>query len=163
MAARLLLLLLCLLGALAGVPAAASASAGSSEPAAVRVVSADSTASARAVRCRDASGSGMPSADFEGTMRAIPGTRRMSMRFQLQEHFAAGSWVKVLAPALRRWRRSSAGVHDFGFVQRIENLRLEGAYRVVVRFHWLDRQGRVIRSAKRASNACPAVEPFPLG
>jgi hypothetical protein len=148
MVVRHILLAAAVAGGLAAFPAAAAADPG---------------VSARALRCRTAAGSGMPSADFEGAMRAVPGTRRMSMRFELQERLAEGSWSTVRAPSLERWRRSLPGVRAFSFVQRVDNLRLEGAYRVVVRFRWLGSGGQVIRATRRASNACRAVEPFPVG
>ncbi len=122
-----------------------------------------SPASVRVLRCGVAAGSGLPWADFEGRQQAVRGTHRMAMRFEVQERLGKMPWTSVNAPALRRWRRSSPGVASFSFVQRVENLRLEGDYRVVVHFRWLARAGRVIRKARRASNACPAVEPFPGG
>ncbi len=129
--------------------------------AAPAVASASPSASARALHCQAAAGGGLPSADFEGHMKAVRGTSRMSMRFEVQEMVGGVPWTKVEAPALRRWRRSSARVASFSFVQRVENLRLEGAYRVVVSFKWLGRSGRVLRTATRVSDPCSAVEPVP--
>ncbi len=129
--------------------------------AAPTLVIAAPVASARAVHCPAAAGDGMPSADFEGRMKAVRGTHRMAMRFEVQERVGKTPWTQVKAPALRHWRRSSPGVAGFSFVQRVENLKLEGAYRVVVAFRWRDRSGRVIRTARDASDPCRAVEPVP--
>lgn len=141
------------------LPASAEASARGSQ----QVTAASAAGSVRALRCGGLTSMGMPSAAFEGHMLSVTGTHHMSMRFELQERVGATAWAKVNASALNAWRRSHAGVRHFSFVQRIENLRLEGAYRVVVSFRWLDRSGRTIRTGRRASAGCPAVEPFPSG
>jgi hypothetical protein len=129
--------------------------------AAPTLVMAAPAASARAVHCRAAAGDSLPSADFEGRMKAVRGTHRMAMRFEVQERIGTTPWTRVEASPLRHWRRSSPGVASFSFVQRVENLRLEGAYRVVVAFRWRDRSGQVIRVARDASDPCRAAEPVP--
>ena len=122
--------------------------------------SASAPASARKLHCGAAAGTRLPAADFEGRMQAVSGTQRMSMRFEIQERIGKSPWSRAKSPALR-WRRSAAGVRQFSFVQRVENLRLEGDYRVRVEFRWMGRGGRVLRSASRSSDSCPALEPFP--
>jgi len=128
--------------------------------AAPTLASAAPSATARALHC-PAGGGSLPSADFEGRMKAVRGTHRMAMRFEVQEKVGKKPWTRVDAPALRHWRRSSPGVASFSFVQRVENLRLEGAYRVVVAFRWRDRSGQTVRRASHASDPCGAAEPAP--
>ncbi len=125
------------------------------------LASATPSASARALHCPAGAGGTLPSADFEGRMKAVHGTHRMAMRFEVQEKVGTNPWTRVYAPALRHWRRSSPGVAGFSFVQRVENLRLEGAYRVVVAFRWRDRSGQTVRRASAASDPCGAAEPPP--
>lgn len=126
--------------------ALAVATAGASKPVAAEV----------AVRsCKVGDTPRSRSATFYSRMRAaaVPGTARMSMRFQLQD--AVGDGVEnVDEPALRRWRRSRPGVRAFGYTQTVAGLQAGGSYLVSVRYRWLDARGRVLREDTRKSGEC---------
>jgi len=93
---------------------------------------------------------------FTGSMPALRGTRRMSMRFDLESRGSeeAATPQRVEAPKLSRWNRSKAGVAGFVYTKRVTRLAQGRWYRAVVRFRWHDRRGRVQRSAKRVTPFC---------
>lgn len=100
---------------------------------------------------------------FTGSMPALPGTRRMSMRFDLQErgNEQAAPPRAVAAPKLSRWNRSKSGVAGFVYTKRVTRLTPGRWYRAVVRFRWHDRRGRVQRSAKRVTPFCQQPDQRP--
>lgn len=95
---------------------------------------------------------------FTGSMPAVKRTRRMSMRFDLEERGGAGAAAEssraVAAPKLARWNRSKAGVAGFVYTKRVTRLLENRWYRAVVRFRWHDARGRVIKSARRTTSFC---------
>jgi hypothetical protein len=92
---------------------------------------------------------------FTGSMPAAKGTRRMAMRFDLEERGSDPASVqRVDAPKLGRWNRSKAGVAGFVYTKRVTRLAQGRWYRAVVRFRWYDARGRVQRSAKRVTPFC---------
>jgi hypothetical protein len=94
-------------------------------------------------------------ATFQGRMRAIKGTARMAMRFELvAETPAAASPQVVDAPALSPWRRSRSGVSEFTYSQTIKGLAPGVTYRSIVSYRWYDAKGRVIERAERRSGTC---------
>jgi hypothetical protein len=101
---------------------------------------------------------------FTGSMPAMKGTHRMSMRFDLEargsEDAAAGaSPQRVAAPKLSRWNRSRAGVAGFIYTKRVTRLTVGRWYRAVVRFRWHDARGRVKRRARRVTEFCHQPDP----
>jgi hypothetical protein len=114
-------------------------------------------ASVQLTECR--ASDGMPSAEFVARMRAVPGTRRMAMRFVLQERAGGEGWRSVEYGPLEDWRRSRTLVRMFSYRQRVANLEDALAYRVVVRFRWFDEDGPAIQSAVRRSVACAPLRP----
>jgi hypothetical protein len=93
---------------------------------------------------------------FTGSMPAMRGTKRMSMRFDLEERGADETATpdRVAAPKLSRWNRSKAGVAGFVYTKRVTGLTEGRWYRAVVRFRWHDARGRVQRAAKRVTPFC---------
>ena len=93
---------------------------------------------------------------FTGAMPAMRGTRRMSMRFDLQERRSDETAVPeaVAAPKLNRWNRSKPGVAGFVYTKRVTRLTPGRWYRAIVRFRWHDARGRVQKSAKRVTPFC---------
>ena len=94
------------------------------------------------------------SAVFHARMRAVPGTRRMSIRFQLVARFAGHRPQRLDSDGLSDWHRSHRGVTRFGYSQTVKGLLQGGSYRVVVKFRWLGPHGRVLRRARRVSGPC---------
>jgi hypothetical protein len=133
--------LLALAAVALGAPAAAHA--GSLPPAFVHVTD-----------CQTGSKGAHRRATYHARMRAVPGTARMAMRFQLRERFAGHGAQALSAPALKKWRRSRPGVARFGYSQTVKNLAPGGSYRMVVRYRWYDDSGHVILRARRVSGAC---------
>jgi hypothetical protein len=140
-------MLLCALALPFALPAAAPAKA---SPARVKLVDCDITDS--------------PSqsvAAFEGRMRALPGSARMSMRFTLLERFGTPEFVPVKVPELATWRHSKPGVEVFSYTQRLKALERGGHYRMRVDFRWQDARGRTLESMRRRSGVCGRSGPLP--
>jgi CARDB protein len=93
---------------------------------------------------------------FTGSMPAVPGARRLWMRFDLWRRTTApGLGFEPLAvPGLGVWQRSAPGRSGFIFSQRVQELVAPGAYRALVRFRWYGRGGVLLRSARRLTATC---------
>jgi hypothetical protein len=103
-------------------------------------------------------------ATFSGEMTAIAGTARMAMRIEVQERLPEeGLFHTVSAPGLGVWRGSAPGVKIYQYVKQVTNLSSPADYRALVRFHWLNDKGYVIRRAERHTLQCmqPASVPAP--
>jgi hypothetical protein len=97
---------------------------------------------------------------FEGQMRAVPGASRMQMRFTLQASTPERRrWTRIDAPGFGTWLSSALGISRYVYTKRVENLLAPAAYRVQVRFRWLDAAGAVVLRAKRSSRRCRQPDP----
>ena len=95
------------------------------------------------------------SATFAAQMTAVPGTQRMSMRIEVQERTPTEPvFHTIVAPGLGLWRSSEPGVKVYKYVKELTNLAAPAAFRVQVRYRWLDDHGRLIKRAQRRSPAC---------
>ena len=133
-----ILLALCVVAVLA-VPAPAAAGG----PSSVKVTG-----------CKTATDDLDRTATFRARMKAVKGSVRMRMRFELvatpQTADAGGAERSVIG----HWRRSNRGVTTFSYSQKVRGLEAGVAYRAVVKFRWLDKDGKVIRRATRRSGDC---------
>lgn len=111
-------------------------------------------ASARVAECLRGPAPESRLAVFRGTMRRVPGTDRMAMRFKLQERVGEGRYRTVKAPGLGVWHKSRPGVRRFAYRQRVLALAEGSAYRTIVSFRWYDAGEGVLRRARRRSPAC---------
>src|SRR3954451_2901099 len=93
-------------------------------------------------------------ATFYARMHAVKGTDQMQMRFTLIDRAGDGPPAVLDNSALAQWRQPRPGVSRFGYAQSVAGLDSGGVYAVQVQFRWIDSRGRVIRSVKRASDAC---------
>ena len=94
-------------------------------------------------------------ASFAGRMRAVKGTARMAMRFELLEQTpGADEPQAVKAPQLLNWRRSKPGVKTFSYLQTVKGLSSGVTYRARVTFRWLNSAGKVIKTDERESGTC---------
>jgi hypothetical protein len=94
-------------------------------------------------------------ATFFARMDTIPGASTMSMRFQLLERLGRGApFNKLDVPALRSWHASQAGVKHFGWKQTVDNLRIGGAYKARVIYHWLSASGALIATDQHDTPTC---------
>ncbi len=101
------------------------------------------------------------SATFSGEMTALTGTARMAMRIEVQERPPGEElFHTVSAPGLGVWRGSAPGVKIYQYVKQVTNLSSPADYRALVRFHWLNDKGYVIKRAERFTATCaqPAAE-----
>ena len=95
------------------------------------------------------------SATFSGEMTAIGGTARMAMRIEVQELMPGEALFRTVnAPGLGVWRDSQSGVKIYKYVKQVTNLSSPAVYRALVRFHWLDAKGYVIKRAERHTPTC---------
>jgi hypothetical protein len=118
-------------------------------------------AGVKKVDCRKGDSPQSRSATFEGRMQALPGTRRMWMRFTLLQRGAQGPFTPVQERDLKPWRKSRRGVGSFNYSQTVNNLRSGATYRMRVSFRWLGRGGKLIRTARRISGVCAQSGPLP--
>lgn len=91
---------------------------------------------------------------FAVRMDAVPGTRRMALRFRLFERHGDRRFRRAPADGLDIWRKSRPGVSAFRYEQGVAGLRLGAIYRVVVHFRWYGAGGELIRAARVRSPAC---------
>jgi hypothetical protein len=100
------------------------------------------------------------SSTFSGEMTAITGSARMAMRIEVQERMPGEElFHTITAPGLGVWRGSEAGVKIYKYVKQVTNLSSPAIYRGLVRFHWLNDSGHVIRRVALHTPRCsePAV------
>ena len=113
------------------------------------------TASVHVTDCQTGTDAAHRLASYHAQMRAVPGTARMALRFQLIQRVPgaapqrAGSGTGVSV-----WHRSRPGVKKFGHLQTVNGLEAGTLYRTSVQFRWYDASGKVIRKAKRTSGSC---------
>jgi len=104
------------------------------------------------------------SATFSGEMMASADTGRMAILIEVQERMPGEElFHTVSAPGLGVWRGSEPGVKIYKYVKQVTNLSSPADYRALVRFHWLNDKGYVIRRAERHTLQCvqPASVPVP--
>jgi hypothetical protein len=104
------------------------------------------------------------SATFSAEMTAVAGAARMAMRIEVQERLPGEELFRtVAAPGLGVWRGSAPGVKIYQYVKQVTNLSFPADYRALVRFHWLNDKGYVIKRAERVAATCaqPATESTP--
>jgi CARDB len=91
---------------------------------------------------------------FTAQLGAVPDTQRMQVRFDLQQKLTGGDFRRVVAPGLGVWRSSIPGIDIFRYRKQVANLPAPGSYRALVRFRWLDANGKVIAGATRRTRTC---------
>jgi hypothetical protein len=120
-----------------------------------------STVSATLEECVTAVPQAERSATFSGEMTAIPGSARMMMRIDVQERMPEEALFHTLsAPGLGVWRGSDPKVKTYKYLKQVTNLSAPASYRAIVRFHWLNARGHLIRRAERLTPRC--VQPAPV-
>jgi hypothetical protein len=148
---RILLPLIAAALAAALSPVAVAGAAGGAKPAAK--VKLD----ARLTRCPVPGLAAKPVA-FAASMPALAGSgsgARMAMRFELQQRGGGRPWLPVIGvPSFDQWEQSQPGRPGFVVTKKVKGLPPGGAYRAVVRFRWLNDQGAVVHTARRATGLC---------
>jgi hypothetical protein len=157
-ARRLLLTLLVWALTLACVAQAMGATgqaAGSSQPGQPGAGGGTPTVTTKLEQCASTGEQADRSATFSGEMTEIPGTARMAMRIEVQERMPGEElFHTVSAPGLGVWRGSEPGVKIYKYLKQVTNLSSPAIYRALVRFHWLDAKGHVIKRAERRTPKC---------
>lgn len=109
--------------------------------------------------CRQASDSLSRMIEVTATMRPIPDTEQMALRFQLLERLPGGRWHRLHGGDLGRWRHPNPPTFgqqpdDTWVVNKpVVNLHAPAVYRFRVTFRWLTWDG-VITTAVRRSPLC---------
>lgn len=91
---------------------------------------------------------------FQGEMQAVKGANRMQMRFTLLQQLPGEQFKLIDGTGLGVWNSARANIKTYRFRKRVENLVAPAAYRAVISFRWLARNGKVARSAVRVSPTC---------
>ena len=91
---------------------------------------------------------------FSAQMGSLPQSERMQVRFDLLQRLTGKAYHRLQAPGLGAWRSSIAGVDIFRYRKQVANLPAPGSYRALVRFRWLDANGKVIAGATRRTRTC---------
>jgi hypothetical protein len=103
---------------------------------------------------------GERSATFMGEMTATAATAKMAMRIDVEERGVEQlEFHTISAPGLGVWRWADPKVKIYKYVKQVTNLSSPAVYRAVVRFHWLNDSGHVIRRVALHTPRCsePAV------
>ena len=111
-------------------------------------------AEVKLTKCKRGSSPAERRVEFRGSMRRVPGTSRMWMRYTLQERAPEGRYTTVRAPGLGVWRKSRQGVAGFAYRQQVVDLVQGSRYRMVVYYRWYSKDGERLRSARRISPSC---------
>jgi hypothetical protein len=93
-------------------------------------------------------------AEFEARMDQRARADRMKLRYGLEARKPGRGWHRVIAPELSGWRTAAPETTRFISERRVTQLTGPSFYRAVVRFRWLDDDGRVVARATRRSRAC---------
>jgi hypothetical protein len=103
------------------------------------------------------------SATFSGEMTALAGATRMEMRVDVQERLPGETGFHIVtAPGLGVWRGSAQGVMIYKYVKQVTDLSSPAVYRAVVRFHWLNAKGHVVRRMALLTPTCAQPAPPPV-
>jgi hypothetical protein len=94
------------------------------------------------------------SAEFEARMEKVAGAERMKLRFTLEARKAGRGWRRVAAPEFGGWRTADAATTRYISSRRVTALVGPASYRALVRFRWVDAEGRTVERAKARSKAC---------
>jgi CARDB len=93
-------------------------------------------------------------AAFDARMDKVAGSARMKLRFALEARRPGKGWRRVAAPELGGWRTADATTTRFISSRRVTGLVGPAHYRALVRFRWVDEDGRLVAAARARSRAC---------
>ena len=92
---------------------------------------------------------------FEGRMRAVADAVRLRMRVTLQTRASDDDGWEILdAEGFGEWKTADLGVRKYVLTKAVGNLAAPAAYRVTIRFRWLDATGRTILQRRLPSPVC---------
>ncbi len=115
----------------------------------------DGTASVGIEQCVTSTVQAERSATFIAQMTATQATQKMAMRIELQQRLQGESeFHNLAAPGFGVWRTSEPGVKIYKYVKQVTNLDAPAAYRVTVRFHWIDERGHLLKRDELHTPRC---------
>jgi hypothetical protein len=120
---------------------------------AVPAEAAQAPVSARLVRCHTQADQAQRFAIFEGEMHGAVNVR-LEIRFDLESATPGGAFERVDAPGLAVWNRAAAGVVDYRYRKRVENLPAPAEYRALVRYRWRRPGGKTVRYERARTPVC---------
>src|SRR3954452_3344778 len=92
---------------------------------------------------------------FSAQMGSVAKSAKMQVRFDLQMRpGSTGAYKRVQAPGLGVWRSSAPGVDIFRYRKQVANLQSGATYRALVRFRWVDEDGKTVSSTSRRTKSC---------
>jgi hypothetical protein len=116
---------------------------------------ADGTASVGIEQCATSTVQAERSATFTAQMTATAATQKMAMRIELQQRLQGESeFHSIVASGFGVWRTSEPGVEIYKYVKQVTNLDAPAAYRVTVRFRWIDERGHVFKREELHTSRC---------
>ena len=98
---------------------------------------------------------------FSAQMGSIAQSTKMQVRFDLQSSTGGKTFRRVQAQGLGVWRSSAPGVDIFRYRKQVANLQPGASYRALVRFRWLDADGRTLDSTTRKTKQCKQPDTRP--
>ena len=108
---------------------------------------------ARLIRCHPHPNQAKRFAIFEGEMHGATNVR-LEIRFDLLKADPGGRFQAVDAPGLAVWNRAEAGVGDYRYRKRVENLPAPADYRALVRYRWRRPGGKIVRHLRALTPVC---------
>lgn len=139
----------------AGVGGTGVGGAGADAQSASMSAPSDGTATVGVEQCVTSTVQLERSATFTAQMTATNATQKMAMRIELQQRLHGESEFHALAaPGFGVWRFSEAGVKIYKYVKQVTNLDAPAAYRVFVRFRWIDEAGHVLKRDEQHTPRC---------
>lgn len=143
-----------LLAALLAVPATAATTTGTGAAPGTGTGTAP-TLSATVEQCVTAATQSGRSVTFTGEMETVAGARELAIQVVVQQRGPEEEGFHTLTTGgLGAWQHSEPGVGIYKVRQNVTDLPAPAAYRAIVRYRWLDEQGRVIRHEARRTPIC---------
>ena len=93
-------------------------------------------------------------AAFEARMELVAGAERMRLRYTLEARKPGRPWHRIVAPEMGGWRSAAAGTGRFISERNVTQLTGPSNYRALVRFRWLDEDGKTVARARARSRGC---------
>jgi CARDB len=100
--------------------------------------------------------------DLMARIKAIAGTRRMAIRFDVQvRRPGTKRYVAVHAAGFRSWLKSDRGVRVYERFRTVNGLEAPARYRVKVGYRWYSRTGKTLKTTWRLTRTCIEPDPRP--
>lgn len=117
---------------------------------------------ARVVSCKPAAKYDDRSVEFEGRMKGSVG-QALEMKFSLYSKAPKKRrFSRAKLPGLDQWQRAGdPKATVFRFRQVVRSLQSPALYRAVIRFRWIDSNGKTVRKVNRTTSVCKMNAPAP--